>query len=298
MDYAHDQLWQLLPSGPVPLNFDILPPGEKRTHLVRPPGYESVPYHLKRNLAAMVVEGCQFAQQQGLQLPIAPTQYTELQRQQAIRKTPLPANMRDLGFGEVWVPPLQTGGQARRQINRQGSSGAIHRLGDMGKELPEDEESSDFLVADILGLANNPERPFDFVTSQVRTQLAHLPLDQVDEILTLLGGFESTVFETRATPRTPSPRQLDMDITETPDARPIAMRHYPVAPQHMPELERQIKALLDVGTIRESVSLYASPFLFAPKKDGKLRLCVDYQRLNRQTLRDCYPTPVASDLKS
>jgi len=163
-------------------------------------------------------------------------------------------------------------------------------------ELPEDEELSDFLDADIPGLSINPERSFDFVPSEVRTQLAHLPLEQVDEILTLLGGFESTVFETRARPRMPPPRQLDMDITETPDARPVAMRHYPIAPQHMPELERQIKALLDVGIIRESVSLYAPPVLFAPKKDGALRLCVDYQRLNRQTLWDCYPTPVASDL--
>ena len=54
MDYAHDQLWQLLPSGPVPMNFDILPPGETRTHLFQPPGDESEPYHLERNLAAMV----------------------------------------------------------------------------------------------------------------------------------------------------------------------------------------------------------------------------------------------------
>jgi len=81
-------------------------------------------------------------------------------------------------------------------------------------------------------------------------------------------------------PRMPPPRQLDMYITETPDARPVAIRHYTVAPQHMPELERQIKALLDAGIIRESVSLYASPVLFTPKKDGKLRLCVDYWRLN------------------
>jgi len=111
-------------------------------------------------------------------------------------------------------------------MNQQGSSGAIHRLGDMGKELPEDEELSDFLDADIPGLTNIPERSFDFVTSEVRTQLAHLPPEQVDEILTLLGGFESTVFETRVMPRMPPPRQLDMDITETPDARPVAVRHY------------------------------------------------------------------------
>jgi len=135
----------------------------------------------------------------------------------------------------------------------------------MCKELPEDEELSDFLDADIPGLSNNPERSFDFVTSEVCTQLAHLPPHQVDEILTLLGGFESTVFETRAMLRMPPPRQLDMDITETPDARPIAMLHYHVAPQHMPELERQIKALLDAGIIRESVSLYAYPVLFAQK---------------------------------
>jgi len=85
--------------------------------------------------------------------------------------------MRALGFGEVWVPTLQTGGRARRQTKRQGSSGAIHRLGDIGKELPEDEELSDFLDADIPGLSINPERSFDFVTSEVRTQLAHLPLE-------------------------------------------------------------------------------------------------------------------------
>ena len=84
MDYAHDQLWQLLNSGPVPLHFDISPPVETRTHLVRPLGHESVSYHLERNLAAMVVEGCHLAHQPGLHLPIAPTQYTEQQRQQAI----------------------------------------------------------------------------------------------------------------------------------------------------------------------------------------------------------------------
>jgi len=54
-------------------------------------------------------------------------------------------------------------------------------------------------------------------------------------------------------------RQLDMDITETSNITPVAIRHYPVAQQHMPELEHQIKALLDAGTVCESVSLYTSP---------------------------------------
>ena len=96
IDYARGQLWQLLPSGPEfwhqnfdtefwqPLNFDILPPGETRVPLLRPPGDESAACHLERNLAGMVVEGRHLAQQPGLQLPIAPSQCTELQRQHAI----------------------------------------------------------------------------------------------------------------------------------------------------------------------------------------------------------------------
>ena len=163
----------------------------------------------------------------------------------------------------------------------------------MGKQLLKDADILDFLDTDILGLATNPERPFDFVTSEVRTQQAHLLTPQVEEILTLLGGFESTVFETRAMPRMPPKHQLDMDITETLDARPVAMRHYPVATQHMPGLERQIKARCGYYS-RKQEFVRISRFV-CPKKDSKLRLCVDYWRLDRQTLWDCCPTPVAPD---
>jgi len=102
-------------------------------------------------------------------------------------------------------------------------------------------------------------------------------------------------------PRMPPRCKLDMDITETPGARPVSRCPYPVSPQHLPELERQIMTLLNADIIRRSVSLYASPVLFPPKKDGnkkdgKLCLCIDYHRLNRQTLRDRFPTPVAKDL--
>jgi len=130
----------------------------------------------------------------------------------------------------------------------------------------------------------------------VRAQLGHLSFPKQEDILTLLRDYEDIVFETRTMPRMPPRCELEMDITETPGARPISGRPYPVSPQHLPELERRITALLKAGIIRRSVSLYASPVLFAPKKDGKLRLCIDYHRLNRQNLRDCFPTPVASDL--
>ena len=182
------------------------------------------------------------ARQPWVQLPVPPTQYAELGWQQNILSTPLLPHLRTVSFGRTWVPPVQSGARIHRQEKQHSSLVVVNRISDVGKELPKDAEILDFLDTDILGLATNPERPFDFVTSEVRTQLAHLPTPQVDEILTLLGGFESTVFETRAMPRMPPKRQLDMDITETLDARPVAMRHYPVATQQMPKLERQIKA--------------------------------------------------------
>jgi len=140
-------------------------------------------------------------------------------------------------------------------------------LGDFGKELPEDTHLVDLLDPEIPGLSSPPDRAsFDFVTSEVRAQLGHLSFQEQEDILTLLRGYEDTVFETRTMSRMPPRRKLGMDITETPRVRPVSGRHYPVSPQHLPELERQIDALLKAGIIRRSASLYASPVLFAPKR--------------------------------
>jgi hypothetical protein len=117
-----------------------------------------------------------------------------------------------------------------------------------------------------------------------------------DAIVRILDGYEPTVFETRDMPRLAPHHQWDLDITEVEGARPVAGWPYPVSPQHLPELNRQISVLEQAGIIRRSRSLYGTPVLFAPKKDGKLRECIDYRRLNRQTLRDCYLTPIATDL--
>ena len=104
------------------------------------------------------------------------------------------------------------------------------------------------------------------MTSEVRAQLGHLSFQKQEDIFTLQRGYEDTVFETRTMPRMPPRRELDMNITETPGARPVSGRPYPVSPQHLPELERQIAALLKAGIIRRSVILYASPVLFATQK--------------------------------
>jgi hypothetical protein len=56
-------------------------------------------------------------------------------------------------------------------------------------------------------------------------------------------------------------------------------------------LKAELDSLLEKGFIRPSASLWGSPILFVPKKDGTQRLCVDYRALNAVTIKNKYPLP-------
>jgi len=62
------------------------------------------------------------------------------------------------------------------------------------------------------------------------------------------------------------------------------------------ELKKQLQELLDKGLIQPSVSPWGAPVLFVRKKEGSLRLCIDYQELNRATVKNKYPLPRIDDL--
>ena len=64
----------------------------------------------------------------------------------------------------------------------------------------------------------------------------------------------------------------------------------------MVELKIQLKEMMDKGYIQPSVSPWGTPTLFVKKKDGTLRLCIDYRQLNKKTIKIKYPLPRIDDL--
>src|SRR6187551_1985898 len=66
--------------------------------------------------------------------------------------------------------------------------------------------------------------------------------------------------------------------------------------EELEELKKQLKEMLESGVIRPSASPWGSPVLFVKKKDGSMRMCVDYRSLNAVTIKNKYPLPRIDDL--
>ena len=62
------------------------------------------------------------------------------------------------------------------------------------------------------------------------------------------------------------------------------------------ELKSQLKELIDKNYIRPSVSPWGEPVIFVKKKDGTLRLCIDYRQLNKMNIKNRYPLPHIDDM--
>jgi len=91
-------------------------------------------------------------------------------------------------------------------------------------------------------------------------------------------------------------RVIDFIIDLVPGTAPISKALYRMAPIEMKELKTQLEELLDKGYIRPSYSPWGAPVLFIKKKDGSLRLCIDYRELNKVTIKNRYPLPRIDDL--
>ncbi|KAL8148236.1 hypothetical protein AgCh_005552 [Apium graveolens] len=97
-------------------------------------------------------------------------------------------------------------------------------------------------------------------------------------------------------PGFPPDREIEFSIDLIPGSKPVSKAPYRMAPMEMKELAKQLQELLDKGVIRPSVSPWGAPVLFMKKKDGSMRLCIDYRELNKLKIKNKYPLPRIDDL--
>ena len=106
----------------------------------------------------------------------------------------------------------------------------------------------------------------------------------------------SDVFEKKNADRLPEHRPYDCPIDLKDGACPPFGPIYGLSEPELKALKIYIEENLAKGFIRHSKSPAGSPILFVKKKDGTLRLCIDYRGLNRVTVRNRYPLPLIPEL--
>ncbi|XP_044367478.1 uncharacterized protein [Triticum aestivum] len=94
----------------------------------------------------------------------------------------------------------------------------------------------------------------------------------------------------------PPTRECDHTIPLKEDTTPPNVRPYRVPHLQKNEMEQQIQLLLSRHIIQHSMSPYASPAILVRKKGGTWILCIDYRKLNAQTVKNKFPIPVIEDL--
>jgi hypothetical protein len=91
-------------------------------------------------------------------------------------------------------------------------------------------------------------------------------------------------------------RNINLAIKLHPRKEPLYRPIYPLSPHELEALREFLEENLAKGFIRESKSPASAPILFTPKKDGSLRMCVDYRGLNAITVKNRYPLPLISKI--
>jgi hypothetical protein len=116
--------------------------------------------------------------------------------------------------------------------------------------------------------------------------------EEANVIAKLLGKYQETF----------SKDDLDLGLTHltehtinTGNAKPIKQRPRPVPMAFADEDKKAIEKLLEQGCIQPSTSPWAAPMVFVRKKNGQVRPCIDYRKLNQITCKDAFPLPKTRD---
>ncbi|KAH3705926.1 Transposon Ty3-I Gag-Pol polyprotein [Pelomyxa schiedti] len=73
--------------------------------------------------------------------------------------------------------------------------------------------------------------------------------------------------------------------------RPVCQPEKKFSPKEKEQIDREISEMLRLNVIREGCGEWVAPLSLSAKKDGTIRLCTNFQGLNKETVKDNYPLP-------
>ena len=160
-----------------------------------------------------------------------------------------------------------------------------------------DTSSPDYLITakEFATQAKTADEIFMAVVNPTTENAATSPPDLHPQAAQLLAEF-ADVFPTQLPPGLPPKRSVDHKIELEPGFQPQSRHMYRMSPAENDILKKQLEELLDAGFIQPSKSPWGAPVLFVKKKDGSMRLCVDWRALNKGTVMWRYGLPRIDEL--
>lgn len=151
------------------------------------------------------------------------------------------------------------------------------------KLFPKFTNSITFYEENLLSVSEPPNTLLSYnELSEAQRVAADNIVEQFEEISTAKKGLGRTHLVTHR--------------IDTQDALPIRQRYYRMPPAKLKVVCEELDEMIELGVVEQCESPWSSPVLVTPKKDGKLRFCLDSRKLNSITRKDAYKLPYISDI--
>ena len=85
---------------------------------------------------------------------------------------------------------------------------------------------------------------------------------------------------------------MELEDGASPKSQPV----YRMSSMELEGLKKQLTELLEAGIIRPSKPPYGAPVILVKKKEGILRVCIEYRELNKYKIKNRYPLPLVDEL--
>lgn len=122
--------------------------------------------------------------------------------------------------------------------------------------------------------------------SSIDTISTDFGVDYTNNVRNLLHGFSNLSEPKHMPPRRSCDHPIDLTSPQPP-----ASYNPRLSPAELKEVRRQLDIYLERGWVRPSTSPYSAPIVLVRKKDGSIRVAIDYRGLNAITVRNAYPLP-------